>query len=100
MVNRVLSKIEAAQGKRDSELPSRQREKAAVEIEIERMRTRPPLENPRVFFAPEEDTVNDEVQTANYIDLIQRSVKGPMPISLEACTGIWVAFRWLDRMKS
>jgi len=83
-VNRILSNIEAAQGRRDSQRADKQREKAALEVEMERMRTRPPLENPRVFYAVDADTAYQDEQTANYFQLIEQRVNGPMPISLEA----------------
>jgi hypothetical protein len=83
-INRILSNIEAAQGRRDSQRAGKQQEKAALEVELERMRTRPPIGNPRVFYAVDEDISYQDEQTANYFHLIEQRVKGPMPISLEA----------------
>ncbi len=83
-VNRILSNIEAAQGRRDSQRAGKQREKEALEAEMERMRTRPAIENPRVFYAVDEDICYQDEQTENYFHLIEQRVKGPLPISLAA----------------
>jgi hypothetical protein len=88
--NRVLSNIEAAKGKRDFQLASKRDEKAKLEVELERLRTRPPLENPGVYCPPEEGTVGQDEQTEEIFTAItlrlygKRRVSGPLPISLEA----------------
>jgi hypothetical protein len=82
-VNRILSNIEAAKGRRDGQLAGKQQEKAALEAKLEKMRTRP-IGNPLVFEALDEDTSYQDEQTANYFHLIEQRVEGPMPISLQA----------------
>src|SRR5271166_4823680 len=52
-------------------------EKAALEAELKRMKTLPPLENPRVFYEPER-------QTNKYLKLMKQRGVGPIPISLRA----------------
>jgi hypothetical protein len=52
-------------------------EKAALEAELERMRTMPPLNNPRVYYEPER-------QTKTYLKDMEKVAKGPIPLSLRA----------------
>src|SRR5580658_5074695 len=54
-----------------------QEEKAALEAELERMATMPPLENPKVFYWPEE-------QTAKSLKTIEKQTNGPLPLSLRS----------------
>jgi hypothetical protein len=52
-------------------------EKAVLEAELERMATMPPLENPRVFYDPEE-------QTAKNCRDIEKVTNGPLPLSIRS----------------
>lgn len=89
-VNRILSNIEACQGRRDWQRAFKQEEKVALELDLERMRTRPPIENARVFQALDEDTAYQDEQTANYLHLIEQRVNGP---TLDLSNGNTAFFR-------
>lgn len=52
-------------------------EKAALEAELKRMKTLPPLENPRVFYPPER-------QTQKYLKLMEQRGAAPFPTSFLA----------------
>ena len=67
------------------DLATKRKEKSALEAELERMRTMPPLENPRVFYPPDGQT-NDppEDQTATYLNVMEKMARGPIPLSLLA----------------
>jgi hypothetical protein len=58
-------------------LATLQREKTALEAELERMATMPPLENPRVFYEPEE-------QTAKNLRITEKVTNGPLPLSIRS----------------
>ena len=53
------------------------KKKVALEAELERMTTMPPLENPRVFYPPEE-------QTSENLEDTERVAKGPLPLSIRS----------------
>jgi len=56
-------------------LAAQQEQKAALEAELERMATMPPLENPRIFYEP-------EPQTAKNCRDIEKVTNGPLPLSI------------------
>jgi hypothetical protein len=58
-------------------LATLQSEKAALEAELERMATMPPLENPRIFYEPEQ-------QTAKNCRDIEKVTNGPLPLSIRS----------------
>jgi len=59
----------------ESEIARKREKKAELEAELKRMRALPPLENPKVFYAPED-------QTEDYLTAVQERANGPIPISL------------------
>ena len=61
----------------ESEIARKREKKAELEAEFERMRTLPPLENPKVFYEPES-------QTTKYVKAVEERAGGPIPISLLA----------------
>jgi hypothetical protein len=58
-------------------LKTLRKEKAALEAELERMVTMPPLENPRIFYPPEE-------QTSEWLEATERCARGPLPVSIRS----------------
>ena len=58
-------------------LATLQKKKVALEAEIERMATMDPLENPRIFYPPEE-------QTAKNLKATEKVAKGPLPLSIRS----------------
>jgi len=65
-------------------LETKRREKTALLAELERMRTMPPLENPRVFYPPEDQAAYAEEKTETFLKHLEMRAKGPLPISLQA----------------
>jgi hypothetical protein len=59
------------------ELAAKRERKTALEAELSRMPTLPPLENPVVFCPPEETT-------ETYLESMEKVAKGPAPLSLRA----------------
>jgi hypothetical protein len=53
------------------------KKKIALEAELERMATMDPLENPRVFYPPEE-------QTSENLKRTEKLAKGPLPLSIRS----------------
>jgi hypothetical protein len=58
-------------------LATLRKKQGALEAELERMATLSPLENPRVFYPPEEQTIENLAAT-------ERVAKGPLPISVRS----------------
>ena len=65
-------------------LETKRKEKAILLAELERMRTMPPLENPRVFYPPEDQAAYAEDKTETFLKQLEKSAKGPIPLSLHA----------------